>query len=227
MIFLLKALGLTSPKRIIIFAVVLLLLIGAGGVWFYFAVVRAPFDFADRTAKAMQEKFNFTPRISVDETVVIEQAAPVLELATVSRDLIVEYSTSSTWLGSTKRQTVRGVYTAKAGFDLREQFKLTVSERPLRVVAELPEPKLLSLELKDYKVVQDEDGFWNKIRPEEREDAVRQMQVLARNKAMTSGILTDARTMLQSQVRDVVQAQGAQAEFRLPAALPERPKRLR
>ena len=55
------------------------------------------------------------PRIKVNEQVIYEQASPVLELAVLTRQEVVERETENTWLGSTKRLRVRGTYRVKAG----------------------------------------------------------------------------------------------------------------
>ena len=68
--------------------------------------------------------------MTINETVVIEQSTPILEVATISRQSLVDHSWSHSWLGSTKSLHIRGTFTAKAGFDLREPFTIDIHARP-------------------------------------------------------------------------------------------------
>ena len=184
-------------------AFVILALVSA----FYIAV-RTPVDvagsLAQSTAKAVREVFNFTPRISIDQVVVFEQNTPILELATIERELLTQYTWKHTWLGSTKEITVRGVFTAKAGFDLRKPFHIDISREPLAVSTHIPPAELLSLEMKEYKVLADDDGWWNKVSGADRQSAVRALLRSAREKAQASGILDEAERTVEDRIREII-----------------------
>jgi hypothetical protein len=182
----------------------------------YIVLVKIPSDLATNISQGIKETFHFTPEVRVNETIVIEQHAPIMELATVSHDLLVEYSWSHEWLGSTKTIALRGTFTAKAGFDLQEPFSLSVQKSPLRVHAQMPAPKLLSLQINSYKVLQDENGWWNRISPGDREAAVNALQQTAREKAQNSGLLAEARTTIEQRIREIVERNGAMVEFAYP-----------
>ncbi len=174
----------------------------------FYIAVRTPVDvagsLAESTAKAVREAFNFTPRISIDQVVVFEQNSPIMELATVERELYTQYTWKHSWLGSTKEITVRGVFVAKAGFDLRKPFHIDISRNPLSVRTQVPPAELLSLEMKEYKLVTDNDGWWNKVTPQDRQHAVRALMRSAREKANTSGIRDEAERSVQERLRDIV-----------------------
>jgi hypothetical protein len=151
--------------------------------------------------------------VTLNETVLIAENTPILEVATVSRLLVVRHRWSHTWLGSTKTLELHGSFTAKAGFDLHEPFMIDIRRSPLRVVARMPAPKLLSVQMDSFLVVQDEDGWWNRITEEDRTQAVRTLQARARTQAEVSGILLEARRSAEDRIREVVQRNGDVVEF--------------
>jgi hypothetical protein len=180
----------------------------------YIVLVKIPSDLAANISSGIKETFHFTPQVRVNETIVIEQNAPIAELATVARDLLVEYSWSHEWLGSTKTIALRGVFVAKAGFDLKEPFSIDIQKN--RVSAQMPAPKLLSLQMNSYDVLQDENGWWNRISDRDREAAVNSLQRTAREKAENSGLLEEARTTVEQRIKEIVERNGAVVEFRYP-----------
>src|SRR5207237_7520422 len=67
------------------------------------------------------------PRVTISNRVYFEQNSPIAELALISQTIEVEHEFLHTWAGSTKRLRLHGTYTAKAGFDLRKEFSVTVT----------------------------------------------------------------------------------------------------
>ncbi len=181
-------------------AIIALVLMGGGA--FYLLVIRPPLEFAHTTAEGFRQFFNFTPQVIVNETVVVEQSTPIAELATISRKVFVETDWSHTWLHSTKRIVLRGVFEAKAGFDLHQPF--TVSIRNDSVTARMPRAKILSLQLDDYHVVSDESGWWNKISAEDRDDAFRTLQEQAYSRAIASGILEESEQSIEQRIQEII-----------------------
>jgi len=136
-----------------------------------------------------------------------------MEFATVARQLMVDYAWSHTWLGSTKAIHLRAVFTAKAGVDLREPFTLTIRRSPLRVDASLPPPKILSMSMDSYDVLQDEDGWWNRISNADRDSAMKQLQATATAQAVSSGMLDEVRSSMEDRIKEIVEKNGATVEF--------------
>ena len=190
------------------------LIIVAATTAFYVVVVKVPSDLAHNTADGFRQFFDFTPQVRIDQTVVIEQTTPILEVATVSREMFVNHSWQQTWLGSTKTIQVQGVFTAKAGFDLREPFRIDIEKRPLHVVAWVPPPKLLSIDMNEYKVLKDEDGWWNSVTRQDREDAVRQIRAQAVEKVKNSGLLEEAQASVEARIREIVERNGSTVVFK-------------
>lgn len=186
----------------------------------YVPLVKLPTDLAEATAEGFRQMFNITPRVMIEETVVIEQNTPVAELAVTSRSLLVDHIWSHTWLGSTKTIHLRGAFTAKAGFDLGRPFTITIERSPLAVTAELPPPEILSVELDSYAIVEDRSGWWNRIADIDREEAVRALHRIAREKAEQSGMLEEAASSAAGRIRELIERNGAAVTIRQSAARP-------
>ena len=205
----------SSGKRIgaLVGATVSAILLVGVAVAAYIVLVKAPSDLARNTADGIRELFNFTPRVSIEQTVVIEQNTPILEVATVSRTITVNHLWSHTWLGSTKTLHLKGVYTVKAGFNLRQPFAVDIQKNPLRVIASLPPPRLLSLQMDRYDILRDESGWWNRISNEDREEAVEELSGTAHSQAEASGILEEAQATAEMRIREIVERNGSTVEF--------------
>jgi len=165
-------------------------------------------DLAGRLGGDMARVLNLHPIIQMDRETVIGPAHSALQLVTVKRDFIHEFYWEHQWAGSTKSIRLKGYFTASAGFDLREPFSLNINSKNLTVDLSLPEPSLLACELNDYKVEED-DGWWNKITPEERRQAVVSMVAGAKQSMQKNkDLLREAEHMLKSQVADVIKESG-------------------
>lgn len=182
----------------------------------YVVLVKIPSDLASNISQGIKETFNFTPQIKINERIVIEQTTPIIELATVARDISVDYTWSHEWLGSRKTIALRGTFTAKAGFDLKEPFTIAIEKYPMKVRASMSAPKILSLQMNSYNIIQDENGWWNRISDADREGAVQSLQRIAREKAEQSGMLEEARSTIEQRIKEIVERNGAMVEFSAP-----------
>ena len=203
-----------NVKTPLAIAAAVVLIIAAATMAFYVVVVKVPSDLAHRTAEGIRQSFNFTPQVRINQTIVIEQITPILEVATVSREMLVDHSWQQTWMGSTKIIQIQGVFTAKAGFDLREPFRIDIERRPLHVVAWVPPPKILSIDMKEYRVLKDENGWWNSVTLQDREEAVRQIRAEAIDKATHSGLLEESQASVEARIREIVERNGSTVVFR-------------
>ena len=91
-----------------------------------------------------------------------------------------------------------------------------IQKFPLKVRATMPAPKILSVQMNTYNVLRDEDGWWNKISPGDRENAVQELQRVARDKAQSSGMLDEARSSIEQRIREIVERNSAPVEFIYP-----------
>ena len=200
-------------RAVTIMGILIALLFIAGTVTAYRFLIQAPAKLAHATADGLRTLFQVTPRVTINETVIIEQNSPILEVATVSRQLFADHEWSHTWLGSTKTLHVRGTFTAKAGYDLKKPFEITITPSPLSVTARLPDPELLSMQMDSFEVLRDENGWWNRLTEEDRTNAVNTLRILARSKAERSGILEEVQRSAEERIREIVEKNGAQVAF--------------
>ena len=121
------------------------------------------------------------PRVTINERVYFEQTTPVSEFALVSQRLEVEHEFLHTWAGSSKRLRLHGTFTAKAGFDLRQE--ISVSVQPEAIVVRLPHAEILGLEQNAVDVLAFENGFWNPISGADVQSELTTLDKLARERA--------------------------------------------
>lgn len=165
-------------------------------------------ELARRIADGVARRLQFHPEVRVGRETVLEAQTPALELATVRRTFKHEYEWEHQWLGSTKRLRLRGVFAAKAGFDLTENFYLEVDPRDSSVALVWPEPQVLGVEMLSYQA-EETEGFWNKLSAEERTEAVNALLASARESVSRHGNLTaEAQRLLEQQVSAAVTESG-------------------
>jgi hypothetical protein len=114
------------------------------------------------------------------------------------------------------------MFTAKAGFDLTEPFRIKIDPRTGSISAELPPPKLLSLGMGDVRVIQDEDGLWNKLTTEDRELAFHALEEKARKKFAESSLVPEARLEAEKQVRELIEKAGSATSLKTTPTEPLR-----
>jgi hypothetical protein len=145
------------------------------------------------------ETAQLQPRVTINNRVYMEQSAPVAELALVSRQIAVDHEFTHTWAGSTKRVRLHGTYTAKAGFNLRDN--LTVDVREDTIVVQLPRAEILSLQQEKVEVLAFEQGYWNRISAADLEKEIAAVPQLARDKAEAANLAEEAERTLQEQLQ--------------------------
>ena len=157
--------------------ILIIILLFAVCVTAYVIVVVIPTQLAQRSYEGakqighdISEAFQFTPEITVNNTVVLQQQTPILELATLSQNFRHEYEWTNTRLGSTKKINIKGSFEAKAGFDLNKRFALEITDDKALVF--LPKPQLLSIESLNDTKFEDEDGYWNWVNMDDRSMAI-------------------------------------------------------
>jgi hypothetical protein len=174
------------------------------------AAAEPALELAKRIVDGISRRLQFRPEVRVDQVTVLQAEMPVLELATVRREFAHQYVWEQQWLGSTKRLHLRGTFAAKAGFDFNEKFYLEIDSDDLSVDFGLPEPRVLGVEIIAYRA-EEEEGYWNKLSAEEREQAVNALLASAREAASKdTGLIAEARRMLDAQIAAAVAESGGQ-----------------
>jgi hypothetical protein len=174
-------------------------------------LARQSYDGAKEIGRDIRELFHFTPEITVDNTVVLEQQTPILELATLSQTFRHEYVWTNTWMNSTKKINIRGTMEAKAGFDLNRKFIIRLTENKAYVT--VPRAKLLSLEPKGDMAFSDENGIWNWVRPEDRSMAINAFTQNARTYAAKADFVQSAQKQLEEKLIAILKLHGKEVEI--------------
>ena len=162
------------------------------------------YDLARRIATDLADALHFRPQVTVDNRTVVEQTTSVAELATVERKFSHTFYWENRWAGSTKKIELKGDFVAKAGYDLSQPFSIAISRDGTAVRATMPRPKVLSVsELREH-VLQDVDGIWNKLTPEDRENAKNELLRRAREAVEATDLLSAADAKFMERLEGVV-----------------------
>lgn len=187
---------------------VILLTITASVYWLFFV---APVKTGSEVAKALKEALNFNGTITVNKTIFIQGDRNITELAIREKNITHKYSMTHKWMGSTKKIVLRGDFRCKAGYDLtstivdpKNPWGLDISNDGKTVTVRMPQPSILSVEMTDYKIVEDSNGLWNKISKDDRENAVNALQRGARQELEKTGILNEIDGAFMKQIEDAL-----------------------
>ena len=174
---------------------------------------------ADGIAHEFDRVLNFTPEVRVDSVLVIAGSTPKFELVTLERKALVRHRWSHTWMHSTKALEIEATFTVKAGFDLKEPFRIQIDPRTRNVGAEFPSPQILSMGMSDVRILNDEDGLWNKLTAEDRQKAFQALEKKARVEFRDSNLLAEARVEAEKQVRALLKRSAEETMFLPPQPL--------
>ncbi|MCH7226175.1 DUF4230 domain-containing protein [Haloferula sp. A504] len=109
----------------------------------------------------------------------------------------------------TKRLIIRGDYRVTAGYRLKPGVSLQIEDGI--PVARFPEPEILGVELIDFEVLSEKDGWWNEVTAEDRATLLRELRQQMRMEAAKSGALD----LVDSTLRDRVQSLMGSANVRV------------
>ena len=155
-----------------------------------------------RAAKAVGEDFRkafqFTPEITVNNTIVLNQQTALFELAVLEQSFEHRYVWENSWLGSTKKIFISGTFEAKAGFDLHKKFAITLRGNKAHVT--LSEPEILSVESLGNIEYRDEQGIWNWVDMDDRTRATNAFIRDARRYAEQARFVNDAKKEMEAQL---------------------------
>lgn len=160
------------------------------------------------------------------DTRIVEGRAEIVETAEIAELSLLEMRMSATRtiekseefsgiipLG-TKRLIVRGHYTVKGGYRLKNGISLRMENG--KPVANFPKPEVLSVELIDFDVLNEDSGWLNKIQPADRAQILRELRNQMREEAERSGLLDTVESTLRTRLRDLLGAPSVTVEAVLP-----------
>lgn len=157
--------------------------------------------------RALDELANLRPRVTVSGRTIIEGTADIAELSTVEKNFEQTHTVETTWLGSTKRLNLKGRFTAKAGFDLKQAITIDVAEDGKIIRVSLPPARIHSVEQTNVEILEDENGYWNKITKEQRQEALNALLSDARKSIEQTAILREAEQSFEKQIADIIRQQ--------------------
>ena len=114
----------------------------------------------------------------------------------------------------TKKLIVRGYYKVKGGYQLQPGISLRMEKG--QPVARFPRAKILSVELIDFDVLSEEDGWLNRVQPEDRSQILRELRTQMRLEATQSGMLDTVEATLKTRLRDLLDADSVTIEQEIP-----------
>jgi hypothetical protein len=198
-----------SPRKIILLIILLITV----SISAYVIVVVIParlaaksYEGAKQIGRDISQVFQFTPEIKINNTIVLQQQTPILELATVSQKFQHHYEWINTRLYSTKKISIAGTFEAKAGFDLQEKFIIDMNDNTATIT--IPHAEILSTELLGDVKFQDEHGVWNWIDHEDREAALDAFQHDARKYAAEAEFIEQAEVNIERDLRQILESHG-------------------
>jgi hypothetical protein len=177
----------------------------------YFLVVKAPpeaankwYDVARNIGKDVDDVIHFRPRVTSGGVTLLKESNSIKELSTTERNFEHTHTWETTWLGSTKRIEYKGKFIAKAGYDLTKPFSIDISEDGKTIRAHMPPARINSVEQLKMEMIKDENGLWNKISPQEREQATNALLQDARTSIGKSDILKEADEAFMRQLDEAI-----------------------
>jgi hypothetical protein len=147
------------------------------------------YDLFKRAANDFYQALQFEPKVTIGSATVHGPATGEAAIVTASKSFQHTYTYEATWAGSTKRLELKGDFTAKAGFPLDDSFSMDISEDGRTVTLRHKPADVISCEMTRVESLRDENGWWNKLEPQERESAQNELLRQARNAARESDLL--------------------------------------
>lgn len=217
-----------AARFVVVLTVCLVAILAAGVLAIRYIVIDSPIDAGERVvrsgyeaarevARDIRKAFQFTPTVVINGRTVIERETAVMRLVTVERVATERHTWEHTWARSTKAFEIEGEFAVLAGFDLEKPFVVEMDdsggggEAGIRI--RVAEPEIIAIELRELRILRDEDGLWNKITPGDREEAIAELTRIVRVNALESGVIQRARQLGEQRIREAIDARHGPAEF--------------
>ena len=198
-----------SDSTIIVISILVFFLILFGGTaWLVFVYFpKKTLSVANELAETVKRTLGLTPQVIINQKIIYKRTNEILQLAMIEQDYDVEYETSDKLLGSEKRIHLRGMYRAKIGFDLQKGFNIEVHHgrflKPGQVVLQLPRAEILSVEPLDIQKTS-YSGLINWVLNKDIENATKELNALALDKASKLEMLADAEKRIENRLTEAL-----------------------
>jgi hypothetical protein len=176
---------------------------------------------ARQAAAVLTDVFQGQPRMVINQTIIWAATAPIAEFAVVSKEAQITVEWTNTQYGSQKTIQLLTVYRAKAGFDLREDFRTQINPQTGQFTVDLPPARLLSLELRDPIKIKSRSGWINWINDTDRAAALRYLHEESRRLVEKSGLLEEATAQALERLQTLADKQNPGNTFRAYKPKPE------
>jgi len=199
---------MSDTTIIVISILVFLLILFAGTAWLVFVYFpRKTLSVANELAETVKNTLGLTPQVTINQRIIYKRTNEILQLAMIEQDYDVEYETSDKLLGSEKRIHLRGMYRAKIGFDLQKGFNIEVQRgsffKPGQVTLQLPRAEILSVEPLDIQKTTS-SGLINWVLNKDIENATKELNALALDKASKLEMLDDAEKRIENRLNEAL-----------------------
>jgi len=202
----------------------IILLLAAGALTVRYIFVDLPAEIATRATNHLADTargiandvvrtFQVRPRVTVGQHTIVEQQNSVLELVTLEKAVTKRRKLDNTWLQSTKTLEVECDLVVRAGFDLTQPFVIELKGDGSALSVSLPPARILGVDLRDVRFLRDEDGFWNKLTPADREAALRELRESVELEARNSDLPQSARELAEKRLSELLSMPGRTITF--------------
>lgn len=199
---------MSDTTIIVISILIFFLILFAGTAWLVFVYFpKKTLSVANELAETVKNTLGLTPQVTINQKIIYKRTNEILQLAMIEQDYDVEYETSDKLLGSEKRIHLRGMYRAKIGFDLQKGFNIEVHRggflKPGQVTLQLPRAEILSVEPLDIQKTSS-SGLINWVLNKDIENATKELNALALDKASKLEMLDDAERRIENRLNEAL-----------------------
>jgi hypothetical protein len=147
----------------------------------------------------------FQTKVSITNNSFTLEEKDIMELAVVQRRIVcvTKYEKPGPFTGDAVA-IIKGVYVIKAGYDLKQGYRIAFDEKGKVVDMKLPPPKILSNTTETQELWFVSQGLANKLTPQDLAEAYRQNLQQAKLEAHDMGMLKEAQARMQERLTDVL-----------------------
>lgn len=190
-------------RRLVVFAVALLLVIAAIGVAM------------TRQAAAIGGMLGPHASTNITHDVVVERMQAVAKLVTSESYVRDVVTYENTWYGSTKRSLVVVSGKINAGVNLDRGSAVAIDDTTKTITVTLPKAEILGVEITDMRTYDERGGLWNPFTPKDRDAIIRLARVQLGRSAYDMKILEHAESSAKTLMERLLSTDGytAHVEF--------------
>lgn len=186
--------------------------------------VRSCAQSVDRTVDHVRDAFNqvlhLQPQVTINQSVILTQTAPIAELAVVTKEeqVTIGFDEHLEVLSleiplTEKKLTAEATFRIKAGFDLRKPFTVEIDPVTHALQAEMPPAQILSVEQVGDLALHGEDATLNRVSDADRIQILSDLNSAAHTTAETSGLKTEAEQQVAERLNEVMAHNGQKLQI--------------